>query len=60
MNNQVPATLELCRTALSLYGRTNLHIEPEAKSSTPSEHGTWVQAWVWVPNYYDYDDSKFL
>jgi hypothetical protein len=40
----------LIERARSLYEGTDADIEVDDDASvSPSEEGTWVQAWVWVP-----------
>ena len=49
MNEEVQkAVIEMAR---SLYEGTDGDIEVDDDASiSPSEGGTWVQAWVWVPD----------
>ena len=47
---------EAVRRARAMYEADDLAIDDEPKTS-PSDDGTWVAAWVWVPNKDDdYDD----
>lgn len=36
--------------AHELHGSDEIEIDDEGAGTSPGEDGTWVQAWVWVPD----------
>lgn len=45
-----PAGPELIEAARERYETDDIEIDDNAKAARGDDPGTWVQAWVWVPD----------